>query len=231
MTGPRPARPHLTLERKLAASQVDLIAGLDEVGRGALAGPLVAAAVVLPIEQRGLRRTLAGVRDSKQLTDSQRRTWADRVRQIALDYGLGLTTPSEIDEIGPLAGTLLAMERALDALSRPPRHLLLDHVALPSVPVAQTSITHGDATVLSIAAASVLAKVWRDDLMLIYDRTYPAYGFAHHKGYGTLEHVAALGRLGPCPIHRLSFHPVVSLDAGETDTLESSGEQGDGLLA
>jgi ribonuclease HII len=207
MPGPKPRRPNLAFERRLAASRKVSVAGLDEVGRGALAGPLVAAAVVLPIERKGLRRALDGVRDSKELTDAQRRVWADQVRQVALDFGLGLATSTEVDAIGPVAATLLAMERALDALSLPPEHLLLDHVALPNVPVPQTSITHGDAIVLSIASASILAKVWRDDLMLIYDRTYPGYGFAHNKGYGTTEHVEALGRLGPCPVHRLTFHP------------------------
>jgi ribonuclease HII len=215
MSGLRPRRPNLAFERRLAASRTVSIAGLDEVGRGALAGPLVAAAVILPIERKGLRRALDGVRDSKELTDAQRRAWADQVRQVSLDYGLGLATSVEVDAIGPVAATLLAMERALSALSLPPEHLLLDHVALPNVPVPQTSITHGDAIVLSIAAASILAKVWRDDLMLIYDRTYPGYGFAHNKGYGTTEHVDALSRLGPCPLHRLTFHPTAVSAHGE----------------
>ncbi|HET7011487.1 MAG TPA: ribonuclease HII [Anaerolineales bacterium] len=205
MRGPGTHRPSLALERRLAASSQLRLAGLDEVGRGALAGPLVAAAVILPLEHRGLRRVLDGVRDSKQMTDGQRRRWADRLRQVALDHGLGLATAAEVDAIGPLAGTLLAMERALEALSLHPGHLLLDHVALPNVAVAQTSVTHGDASVLSIACASVLAKVWRDDLMLMYERTFPGYGFGHHKGYGTPEHLQALARLGPCPLHRLSF--------------------------
>ncbi len=214
MPGLRSPRPSLAFERRLAASSQGPIAGLDEVGRGALAGPLVAAAVILPIERKGLRRTLDGVRDSKQLTDSQRRVWADQVRKVSLDYGLGLATAAEVDAIGPVAATLLAMERALSVLSLRLGHLLLDHVALPNVPVAQTSITHGDAIVLSIASASILAKVWRDDLMLIYDQTYPGYGFAHNKGYGTTEHIDALSRLGPSPLHRLTFHPaaVYALD-------------------
>lgn len=208
-----PQRPSLRLERRLSSASRLPVAGLDEVGRGALAGPLVAAAVVLPLDRRNLRRQLDGVRDSKQMTDRQRRQWAERVRQLAADYGLGLVTAAEIDRMGPLAGTLLAMERALDSLTVQPGHLLLDHVALPRVPIQQTSITHGDASVLCIAAASVLAKVWRDDLMELYDRTYPGYGFAQHKGYGTAEHVEALRCQGPSPLHRRSFQPV--WEAGE----------------
>ncbi len=207
----RPARrprPTLRLERRLAAAGEVPVAGLDEVGRGALAGPLVAAAVVLPVERRNLKRILSGVRDSKQMVEAQRRRWAGHVRRMALAYGLGLATPAEVDAVGPLVATRLAMERALAELGLVPHHLLIDHIGLPRVAIHQTSITHGDALVLSIAAASIIAKVWRDDLMRGYAETYPAYGFAHHKGYGTPEHLSALQEHGPSPIHRRSFHPM-----------------------
>jgi len=204
----RPPRPTLVLERRLAAEGALPVAGLDEVGRGALAGPLVAAAVALPLERRGLRRALSGVRDSKQMGQTQRRLWAERVRRMALASGIGVATPEEVDDQGPLVATYLAMNRALCALGLTPCHLLLDHVRLPEVAIPQTSVTHGDARVLSIAAASILAKVWRDDLMRNLAETYPLYGFDHHKGYGTPEHLAALQQYGPSPIHRLSFHPV-----------------------
>jgi len=204
----RQPRPTLVLERRLAAAGAVPIAGLDEVGRGALAGPLVAAAVALPLERRGLRRALSGVRDSKQMGETQRRLWAERVRRMALASGIGVASPAEVDDQGPLAATYLAMERALAALGLIPCHLLLDHVRLPKVAIPQTPVTHGDALVLSIAAASILAKVWRDDLMRNLAETYPLYGFAQHKGYGTPEHLAALQRHGPSLIHRRSFHPV-----------------------
>jgi ribonuclease HII len=184
------------------------VAGLDEVGRGALAGPLVAAAVVLPLERRQLKRALAGVRDSKQMTEAQRRRWAERVRKVATAAALGVASAAEVDAIGPLAATRLAMERALADLPLAPRHLLLDHIALPGVLVPQTSITHGDALILSIAAASIIAKVWRDEVMCAYAEDFPAYGFEHHKGYGTPEHLAALDQHGPSPIHRRTFHPM-----------------------
>jgi len=207
----RPAhrpRPSLRLERRLATAGEVPVAGLDEVGRGALAGPLVAAAVVLPLERRNLRRALSGVRDSKQMVEAQRRRWAERVRKVALACGFGVATPAEVDAVGPLVATRWAMERALTDLGLVPRHLLLDHIGLPGVDIPQTSITHGDALVLSIAAASVIAKVWRDELMCGYAEAFPTYGFAHHKGYGTPEHLAALHVHGPSRIHRRSFHPM-----------------------
>jgi ribonuclease HII len=170
-----------------------------------------------------LRRLLDGVRDSKQMTALQRRTWVDRVRQLATDFGLGLVTAAEIDQIGPLEGTRVAMERALDSLAVRPAHLVLDHISLPRVLIEQTSITHGDARVLTIASASILAKVWRDEWMDLCDRTYPEYGFAQHKGYGTPEHLAALERLGPCSLHRLSFRS--SLYRSSQETLPLPGRE------
>jgi ribonuclease HII len=119
-----------------------------------------------------------------------------------------MATAAEVDAVGPLVATRLAMERALRGLSLTPRHLLLDHIALPEIDIPQTPVTHGDALVLSIAAASILAKVWRDQRMCELDEVYPVYGFARHKGYGTPEHLAALREYGPSPIHRLTFQPM-----------------------
>jgi ribonuclease HII len=190
------------------------VAGLDEAGRGAWAGPVVAAAVVLPLERFDLARQLAEVRDSKQLTVRQRERCAEAVLSIALSAAVGQAEAAEVDALGLLPATRAAMGRALAQLSVQPRHLLLDHLRLPESPLEQSPITHGDALVLSIAAASVLAKVARDRLLVELDRLYPGYGLARHKGYGTAEHLAALLRLGPSPIHRRSYAPVAAA-AGE----------------
>jgi len=203
--------PNLRLESRLWRAGLFPVAGLDEVGRGAWAGPLVAAAVVLPPGRRDLRRVLAGVRDSKQMTPRQRTTWASRVREIALAVGVGEADSAEVDALGPLRATRLAMERALHALPLQPCFLLLDFMRLPEVSLPQTSLPHGDALALSISAASVIAKVWRDQGMISLEERYPGYGFARHKGYGTLAHREALGRLGPCVVHRASFAPVAGL--------------------
>lgn len=187
-----------------------LIAGLDEAGRGAWAGPLVAAAVILPVERSDLLDRLCGVRDSKQMTPLQRLWWVERIAEVACCVGIGESSPSEVDELGPLAATRLAMSRALDALPCSPDHLVIDHLTLPEIPIPQTPITHGDARVLSIAAASVVAKVARDQWMASLETFYPGYGLARHKGYGTAMHRSALERLGPCAIHRLSYAPVAA---------------------
>lgn len=204
-------RPDLRHELRLARRGQAPVAGLDEVGRGALAGPLYAAAVILPLERFDLARSLAEVRDSKTLTPRQRRTCAANIRLLALDWALGEATCEEVDGLGPLAATRLAMRRALDRLALRPHHLLIDHLRLPDLPCEQTPLTHGDARVLSIAAASVLAKVARDQEMEGLSHTYPTYGFSRHKGYGTAAHLRALRRWGPCPIHRRSFEPVAAL--------------------
>lgn len=206
-----PARPDLQHELALAARGDSPIAGVDEVGRGALAGPLFAAAVILPIQRFDLISSLETVRDSKALTARQRAACASQIRLLALDWALGSAEAEEVDAVGPRVATQLAMQRALDGLSLRPRHALIDHLELPDVPVAQTALVRGDARVLSIAAASVLAKVARDEVMNELDRRYPTYGFAVHKGYGTDGHLRALRRWGPCPIHRKSFEPVAVL--------------------
>jgi ribonuclease HII len=185
------------------------IAGLDEAGRGCLAGPVVAAAVILPLplDQEGLAR-FAGVRDSKQLTAQTRDTLHDIIVQHALAVGVGIGSVELIDEQNILQATRHAMRDALAQLSLRPQALLLDAVRLSTVPLPQRSIIKGDARCLSIATASIIAKVTRDRMMLTLHEQYPLYGFHQHKGYCTEMHLAALKQHGPCPIHRRSFSPV-----------------------
>ena len=201
-------RPSLTRELELVAAGHPLVAGLDEAGRGALAGPVVAAAVILPLERFDLARVLEGVRDSKQLSPVARQSWATQVRRIALTIGIGESSAEEVDRVGLLPATRLAMQRALNALSFPPTYLLIDHLRLSEPDLSQDAITRGDQTVLSIAAASVIAKVARDRTMVELGIRYPDYGFERHKGYGTSEHRRALARFGICPEHRRSYAPV-----------------------
>ncbi len=182
-----------------------LVAGLDEAGRGALAGPVAAAAVILPADPEILP-ALLGVRDSKQMTPAQRRHWEERLHVQALCYAVGFASQTEIDVCGIVPATRLAMQRALSQLSVSPQHLLLDFLDLPGLSIPQTSLVKGDRRSLSIAAASVLAKTARDEFMCRLDGQYPGYGFAIHKGYGTLTHRRALQALGPSPVHRTSFH-------------------------
>jgi ribonuclease HII len=202
-----PPQPDLSFELPLWESGVRYIAGIDEAGRGPLAGPVCAAAVILA-PSPSLPQALHGVRDSKQMLPAQRVSWAGIIMKSAAAYGIGFASPAEIDSLGILPATLLAVQRALAELTVQPQHLLLDHLKLTEDSTPQTSITKGDARSLSIAAASVLAKTSRDALMCELDWSYPAYGFAQHKGYGTPAHLRALAQLGPCPIHRLSFAPL-----------------------
>lgn len=205
--------PDLRYERSLARQGAVRVAGLDEVGRGALAGPIFAAAVILPVYRGRPPAGLHDVRDSKMMTSRQRSRCAETLRHLALDWAIGQAACDEIDRIGPLAATRLAMVRAVQSLRLTPGHLLIDHLRLPEVDLDQTPLTHGDARVLSIAAASVLAKVARDEVMRDYARAFPTYGFDRHKGYGTESHLEALRRWGPCPIHRRSFEPISVLVA------------------
>ena len=200
-----PASPDLSFELSLWSSGFKFVAGLDEAGRGALAGPVAAAAVILP-ERMELLTSLHGVRDSKQMTPSQREVWAERLRIQALCAGVGFASHLEIDDRGIVPATRLAMQRALNQLSISPQHLLLDFLDLPDLPVPQTCLVKGDRRSLSIAAASVLAKTARDELMRRLDVQYPGYGFAVNKGYGTLAHREMLQSLGPSPVHRTTFH-------------------------
>ena len=203
-----PPTPDLAFETQLWENGCQHVAGIDEAGRGALAGPVFAAALILPSTSIDLIRTLDGVNDSKKLTASQREHWAARLPEIALAWAVASSSAEEIDQMGILPATRLAAHRAVQSLSPLPEHLLLDYLQLPTLPTPQTSLVKGDARSLSIAAASILAKTARDAHMRTLDRDYPGYGFARHKGYGTSAHLAVLDQLGPSPIHRRSFAPL-----------------------
>lgn len=181
------------------------MAGIDEAGRGALAGPVSAAAVVLPMD-RDLLHSLSGVRDSKQMTPAQREFWRGHILRLAAGWGVGFASAGEIDSLGIVPATRLAAWRALAGIINPPDHLILDYLFLPDYPLPQTSLVKGDQRSLSVAAASVLAKTSRDAALVALDAQIPGYGFARHKGYGTAAHCAALKRLGPSPAHRRTFH-------------------------
>ncbi len=186
------------------------IAGLDEVGRGCLAGPVVAAAVILkPSEETCVR--LAGVNDSKQLSEAKRERLHDMIMQEALAVGVGVGSVEIIDTRNILQATKYAMGEAIAQLQPAPDALLLDAITLPKIPLPQRSIIKGDARCLSIAAASIVAKVMRDHLMIILHEEFPQYGFAQHKGYGTPLHLAALRQYGATEHHRSSFSPVREL--------------------
>jgi ribonuclease HII len=199
-----PAEPDLSFELALWGAGFTAVAGIDEAGRGALAGPVSAAAVILPADL-SMGRYLKGVRDSKQLTPDKREIAREKILQHASAWGVGFATSEEIDQFGILPATRLAACRALEALSIPPAHILLDYLFLPEITLPQTALIKGDCRSLSIAAASILAKTARDAVLRELDLTFPGYGFAAHKGYGTKAHRAALQQLGVSPVHRLSF--------------------------
>ncbi len=199
--------PTLRHERKLWAQGFIYVAGADEVGRGALAGPVYAAAVILP-NTKQIGKELKGVRDSKQMTPAEREEWAPRIKEKAIAWAIGFAEVAEIDEINILQASYLATQRAITALAIQPQHLLLDFIKLVQVDLPQTSMVDGDARCLSISAASVIAKVARDAKLCELDSSFPQYGFASHKGYATPEHLAAILALGPCPQHRQSFSPM-----------------------
>ncbi len=200
--------PDLREEIALYTKGYHHIAGLDEAGRGSWAGPVVAGAVILPVDQPNLAQHLEGVRDSKQLTPRQRDHLYEVIRCAALAVGVGIVPPDMIDELGIVPATRQAMRLAIAQLNPLPDFLLIDYLHLPEVSIPQKSITNGDTLSLSIAAASIVAKVTRDRWMVQLDNRYPGYGFAQHKGYGTRQHREALARLGPSPVHRLSYAPV-----------------------
>lgn len=176
------------------------ICGIDEAGRGPLAGPVVAAAAVLPKDCQILY-----LNDSKKLSEKKRDLLFDEIKEKAVAYGVGIVSPQVIDEINILQATYEAMRQAISQLTVTPEILLNDAVTIPGVDIMQVPIIKGDAKSVSIAAASILAKVTRDRMMAEYDQIYPEYGFAKHKGYGTAAHIAALKEYGPCPIHRRTF--------------------------
>ncbi|MGI9303770.1 MAG: ribonuclease HII [Gammaproteobacteria bacterium] len=178
------------------------VAGVDEVGRGPLAGPVVAAAVVLPDDH-----AIDGLADSKELTPAMREVFDWQIRERA-EWGIGRAEVGEIDELNILWAAMLAMQRAVAALSEQPGHVLVDGNRCPSLPCPSTAIVKGDARVTAISAASIIAKVHRDEEMRRLDDAYPGYGFAAHKGYATRTHLEALSAIGPCACHRRSFAPV-----------------------
>jgi ribonuclease HII len=195
------------IEEKLLESQgYRYIAGIDEVGRGALAGPVMAAAVMLPHNLN--TPWLSLVRDSKQLSPARREFLFHYIHKTAIAIGVGLADCEVIDTQGIAKATRLAMKTAIDQLSPPPETLLIDYVKLPEVGLPQKGIVNGDSLCISIACASIIAKVMRDNLMRGLDKVYPGYMLAEHKGYGTRKHLACLQRLGPSLIHRKSFKPV-----------------------
>ncbi len=214
----RTSIPTLDYERAFWRDGFECVAGLDEAGRGALAGPVVAAAIILPRiaddesgdwTRHGLFRTIARADDSKKLNEPSREKLFEPICGLASAYAIGMASETEIDEINILRASYLAMYRALAALSPPPDALLLDALVLHDTPLPQQGIIHGDSLVLSIAAASILAKVSRDRIMRQLDAQYPLYGFAKNKGYGTTAHLRALRAHGPCPAHRASYAPVI----------------------
>lgn len=201
--------PTLRFERSFWSRGLLHVAGIDEVGRGAWAGPVVAGAVILPPQSRRSNlRDLDCARDSKLLSPKQREALFGPICAGALAFATGLATREEIDEVGLGRANRLAMERAIQALAIPPDALVLDAFRLPAVALPQNAIIHGDQLSLTIACASILAKVTRDRMMVALDAELPGYGFAKHKGYGTGEHQEALRRLGVSREHRQSFAPV-----------------------
>ena len=188
------------IERELHAEGIGLICGVDEAGRGPLAGPVCAAAVILPPETE-----LPGLNDSKKLSEKKREQLFPEIQQIALAWSVAFSSVEEIEERNILGATMLAMNRAIAGLSLTPDLALIDGNRNKEIEVPSRCVVHGDARCASIAAASILAKVSRDHLMLELAREYPQYGFEKHKGYGTRAHYAALREYGPCPAHRPSF--------------------------
>ena len=198
--------PTFLFEEDLWAQGAELVAGIDEVGRGPLAGPVVAAAVILP--PKADFPWLERVRDSKALTPRCREELAQRIEEQATAFGVGVVPHHVVDVLGIVNATCAAMQTALDELSALADFVLIDAMRLPRCPLSQKAIVHGDARSYSIACASIVAKVARDRMMLDAERRFEGYGFAHNKGYATREHLDALLRLGPCAIHRRSFAPV-----------------------
>ena len=195
----------LAYEKECYARGIDLIAGVDEVGRGPLAGPVVAAAVILPKACK-----IPGLNDSKKIPKSKHKEIYEAVLQNAIAIGIGIKDNQVIDQVNIYEATKLAMMEAIGQLEPQPQHLLIDAMRL-DLPIPQTSIIKGDANSLSIAAASIVAKVTRDQMMEEFDKEYPGYDFAQNAGYGTAKHLAGLDKLGVTPIHRRSFEPVKSM--------------------
>ena len=206
-------QPTFVEERRLWQQGYRFVAGIDEVGRGPLSGPVVAAAVILPLECSA--PWLLQVRDSKRLSPRRREFLSKCIQEVAIAKGIGMVPPQDIDERGIVAATRLAMRYAVEQLHQHPDFLLIDAILLPDINIPQQSMIKGDTLSLSIAAASIIAKVSRDRMMIELDSLYPGYGFARNKGYPTQEHFSNLRRLGPSPIHRQTFRPVRELLEGD----------------
>jgi ribonuclease HII len=211
------ALDRLEFERDLWSRKFTSVAGVDEAGRGPLAGPVVAAAVILPATWAygGFDERLTELNDSKQLTEAQRENFFTIITTHPdLRYAIAIVDAATIDRINILQATHRAMNEALAKLQPQPQHVLVDGRLVKSMTLPQTALVKGDSRSYSIAAASVLAKVTRDRMMLEFDAKFPGYGFAIHKGYGVPQHLAAIQKLGPCPIHRMSFAPLKPRQAG-----------------
>lgn len=214
----------LTYERGCWEAGYELVAGIDEVGRGPLAGPVVAAAVILPKECK-----IEGVNDSKKLSAKKREELYDVILEKALSYGIGIVSNERIDEINILQATYEAMREALSQLSPKADYILADAVTIPMVSTPQRGIIKGDAKSMSIGAASIVAKVYRDRLMEAFDEVYPGYGFGANKGYGSAEHIEGIKKLGITPIHRKTF--VKNFLPQDGDTTTDKGNRGEALAA
>lgn len=193
-------------EEEAFSSGYELIGGVDEVGRGPLAGPVVAAIVILP---KGTK--IQGINDSKKLSPHQRERLCKTIANISIDWGIGIVDERKIDEINILQATYIAMGRAVQSLKTKPHFLLVDGRKIPHLDIPQKPIIKGDQLSISIASASILAKVVRDRMMIEYDKEFPQYGFAKHKGYGTTLHIESIKKYGICKIHRRSFEPIKSM--------------------
>lgn len=202
-----PQAPDLAAECALWEAGIRYIAGIDEAGRGSLAGPVAVGAVIFPADPQ-VASALKDVRDSKQLAPLQREECAREIKEWALAWEVGFASHTEIDDYGIVYAVHLAAARALQGLALPPEHLLIDYIFLPEHPQPQTALIKGDARSLTIASASILAKTARDALLCELDGDYPQYGFAQHKGYCTPGHLEALAQLGPSPLHRTSYRPL-----------------------
>ncbi|OGY87344.1 MAG: ribonuclease HII [Candidatus Kerfeldbacteria bacterium RIFOXYA2_FULL_38_24] len=200
-------KPHLRYERRLSKEGYSAIVGVDEVGRGAWAGPIISCAIVMPLDHR-----VKNVRDSKELSPRKRKKVAAKIQEVAISCSIGIVENTEIDEMGIVQANEESMIRAIRGLSVEPDYVLVDAFNLQSLSgVKQSAVAHGDATVYSIAAASIVAKVTRDQIMDELDRQFPKYGFDKHKGYGTEKHKRALDKHGVTQAHRLTFHPMKTM--------------------
>jgi len=213
---PLEAKANLCYEYGLRERGFTQIAGLDEAGRGAWAGPVVVGAVILPLDRFDLAHVLEGVNDSKQLSAAMRESLLPRIVEVAVATSVGFASHTDIDDLGIVPATRLAMRRALEGLAVWPDALLTDAIDMPEIDLPCTSLTKGDQKSLSIAAASIIAKVTRDQFMDELDELFPQYGFLVHKGYGTTLHQYALRLYGPTPLHRMTFAPLQKDSGHET---------------